>query len=298
MNDKNNETNEIKRSLQEVERRMNQLGVAALSTELSLQAAFQMHLASGGERIRARLTLEQGYHLGLHPSVTEPLATAIEVLHQASLIHDDILDGDQFRRGKKSVWFAQGTATAVCLGDALISQAFDQLTQIPNITHQQLVQLIQTFNQGVCNMTAGQAFDCAWRPGTDITYSVYESAVRLKSGPLLGFPVALPLFLSSLKGINIQHILNAATDIGIAYQLADDFQDREEDKGIRLNGYWILVQEYGQEHEAENVMREYFNQYITNATSSLLSIPESCRSSLTSLINRLKNKTPSFQRIT
>jgi len=292
MNNKNDEAIEIQRSLIEVERRLNQLGVSAIATERSLQSAFQIHLASGGERIRAKLTLEQGYHLGLPTAVTEPLATAIEVLHQASLIHDDILDGDKFRRGQKSVWFAEGTASAVCLGDALISQAFDQLTQIPDLSHSQLVLLVQTFNQGVCHMAAGQSLDCAWRPDTPIPYSTYEHAVRLKSGPLLGFPIALPLALSKWNGGDIQHILDVAMNIGIAYQLADDFADREEDKGSRLNGYWVLIDETGSEHDAEHAMLEHFNRYIETATTSLSDLPLSCQNSLLLLINRLKKNNP------
>jgi hypothetical protein len=180
------------------------------------------------------------------------------------------------------------------LGDALISQAFDQLTHIPGLTYRQLVVLIQTFNQGVCHMAAGQSLDCAWRPGSNISYATYEHAVRLKSGPLLGFPVALPLALSKFDGVDIQHVLDVAMNIGIAYQLADDFADREEDKHGRLNGYWVLVGETGSPEGAEYAIREHFSRYVATAMGSLLHLPQSCQDSLLVLIEHLQRKNPTL----
>lgn len=288
---------EINNALNAVEQQLKRLGVSAVDTERSLQSVFQTHLASGGERIRARLTLEQGHSLGLHTTVTIPLAAAIEVLHQASLIHDDVLDGDEFRRGHQSVWFAESRAAAICLGDALLSQAFDLLTKIPNLTHAQLVLLIQTFNKGVCSMAAGQSLDCAWRPETQMSYTTYERAVRLKSGPLLGFPIALPLALSQGHYASIDPILVAAMNIGVAYQLADDFEDRIEDDGSRLNGFWILVRETGSEQAAEAGLRQHFNAYIDEAMTSLDALPQPCQDSLIALIHRLQEKNPLLKQV-
>lgn len=277
-----------------VEQKLMMLGGAAISSERSLHQVFQKHLSTGGGRIRAKLTLEQGYLLGLPSSITIPLATAIEVLHQASLIHDDVVDGDESRRGQASVWFSESVATAICLGDALISEAYHLLTEIPELNHKQLQYLIRKFSDGICKMAAGQALDCAWSTNSKISFETYQEVVRNKSGPLIGFPIALPMALANVPDSRVDHVMDIAMNIGVAYQLADDFIDQEEDYMTRLNGFWILVDETGSREEAEIKLKLKFNACVNQACSALEVIPKPCRNSIMGLIGQLYQKHPIF----
>ncbi len=283
--------------LHAVEQLLTQLGAQSICHEKSLNEVLSVHLKSGGSRVRAQLTLDMGEQLGLPERVCVPLAAAIEGLHQASLIHDDLLDEDRSRRGVPSVWYQEGSATAVCLGDALISQAYELLTQIEGITHAQLVALIRAFNEGVTAMAAGQSLDCQWSTGLTLSYADYEQAVRHKSGPLLGLPIALPLALARGYDARTRTVLNVAMDIGIAYQLADDFDDREDDQGVHLNGFWILVEETGSIEAAERALRVLFDGYIDDAMAALDLLPRPCQAIVQGLIGRLYQKYPSLQKV-
>jgi geranylgeranyl diphosphate synthase type II len=277
-----------------VEQKLMMLGGDSISYEKSLNGVFQKHLATGGGRIRAKLTLEQGQLLGLPTDITIPLATAIEVLHQASLIHDDIVDGDESRRGQASVWFGESIATAICLGDALISESYRLITEIPELNHKQLQYLVQRFSDGICKMAAGQALDCAWSPGSKTSFMTYQEVVRNKSGPLIGFPIALPMALANVPSSRVDHVMDIAMNIGVAYQLADDFIDQEEDYMTRLNGFWILVEETASREEAEIKLRQKFNECVNQACEALEVIPKPCRNSIMGLISQLYQKHPIF----
>lgn len=277
-----------------VEQKLMLLGGSSISHERSLNEVFKKHLATGGARIRAKLTLEQGHLLGLPTVITIPLATAIEVLHQASLIHDDVVDGDESRRGQASVWFSESVATAICLGDALISEAYHLITEIPELNHRQLQYLVKKFSDGISKMAAGQALDCAWSPNSKISFMTYQEIVRNKSGPLIGFPIALPMALANVPELKVDKVMNIAMNIGVAYQLADDFIDQEEDFMVSLNGFWILVDETGSRAEAEIQLRQKFNAYIDKACEALEVIPKPCRNSIMGLINQLYQKHPIF----
>lgn len=283
--------------LQAVEAQLIRLGAPSICHEKSLHDVLSAHLSSGGSRVRAQLTLDMSAQLGLPERVSVPLAAAIESLHQASLIHDDLLDEDRSRRGAPSVWFQEGSATAVCLGDALISQAYALLTEIEGITHAQLVALIRAFNEGVTAMAAGQSLDCQWTTGLPLSYTDYEQAVRHKSGPLLGLPIALPLALARGYDARTRTVLNVAMDIGIAYQLADDFDDRAEDQGVHLNGFWILATETGSTDAAERALRVLFDGYIDDAMAALDILPRPCQAIVQGLIGRLYQKYPSLQKV-
>lgn len=284
-------------SLNAVETALAQLGSPSICHEKSLNSVLVEHLTSGGSRIRAQLTLDMSQQLGLSEAVSVPLAAAIEALHQASLIHDDLVDGDQSRHGSPSVWYGESYAAAVCLGDALISQAYSLLTEIEGISQGQLVALIRAFNEGITAMAAGQSLDCQWSAGLTLSYADYEQAVRHKSGPLLGLAIALPLSLARGQDARTRTVLNVAMDIGIAYQLADDFDDRIEDQGSHLNGFWILVDETGSTDSAERALRILFDGYVDDAMAALDILPLPCQTVIERLIGRLYQKYPSLQKV-
>lgn len=118
-------------------------GSKALADECSLKSVFEYHNRTGGSRTRARLAIDCCINAGLPQITATRLASACECLHQASLLHDDIMDSDADRRGSEAVWSKFGASSAICLGDELIGQAFAELSQVEGLHNSQLSDLIR-----------------------------------------------------------------------------------------------------------------------------------------------------------
>jgi geranylgeranyl diphosphate synthase, type I len=191
-----------------------------------LNHLIRYHLESGGNRIRARLALETGHALHLSRESCIALAASCELVHNASLLHDDIQDRSTHRRGKPAAWHCFDANTAMCAGTLMLSAAFDVLARIdPNPA-----KLIRHLHQRTADLIVGQIADLqyeAQRWGVE----QYLQIVMGKSGALLALPLELAMIAAD-RG----HALQTATQTGeafaIAYQIADDMADLYEDLAI------------------------------------------------------------------
>ena len=114
-------------------RMLDSLGPAsafAVAGQASARGAAEYHLLSGGRRVRACMALSGGVALGLSEADCICIASSVELLHQASLVHDDLQDQDVSRRGQDAVWFRYGGNLAICTGDLLLSAAYATLCGI------------------------------------------------------------------------------------------------------------------------------------------------------------------------
>ena len=198
-------------------------------------AAALYHLQSGGRRIRARLALHAGIALGLSADNCVALASVAELLHNASLVHDDLQDRDQFRRGVKTVWYALGDNIALCAGDLLLSSAYGALGDFAVAGKPQLLSSLLRFVQAATSAAIrGQCADLAFKgapvPAHAVDMSAYERIAIAKSGALLSLPIGLVLVASEKSQFN-EHAQRACDAFAIAYQIADDLQDVTQDAG-------------------------------------------------------------------
>ena len=157
----------------ELEKKLRGYGSNSVRDEISLNQLFVDHLASGGSRTRAMLALAAGHSQTLDQAARLSIATSVELLHQASLIHDDVQDEDATRRGKAAVWTVAGKASAICLGDDLIGAAFEELALLPKTHIHQLPRLVTMLSRGISVMAAGQTIDCQWTPNSRSTLGDY-----------------------------------------------------------------------------------------------------------------------------
>ena len=272
--------------LPQVEQQLNSLAPMALADEPSLNSINRQALAAGGGRKRAALTLDLSIGLGLSQADAVCLASAVETLHQASLVHDDLQDQDAQRRGQQAVWSEHGGAVAICLGDALIAEAFEQLSEFSNPTV--LPALIRAASRAVSTMSAGQALDCTRING--VSYATYEQVIRQKSGPLLALPFVLPMICAGTDADAIERVQKAAESIGIGYQLADDWEDRMQDHNKHLNGFWVLTEEHGQLADME--LAKAFNQHVANALALGAEGPAPVQKAIVGLAQWLRERFP------
>lgn len=197
---------------------------AAAAAGSVLGEATAFHLASGGKAWRARLALDCGEALDLDRSNRIGLAVACELLHQASIVHDDIQDKAATRRGQDSVAARFGADIALCVGDHLLVCAFARLAVLPEGPA-----LARLFASVVSQMAAAQAEEFGPALWATMTWSRYLSLIEGKAGATLVLPVAGAAVLAGLPETDVLLAGNAARILGVAYQAGDDVDDLTAD---------------------------------------------------------------------
>ena len=152
----------------------------------------RFHLASGGSRTRAKLCIDAGTALQLPTSSIIALAGAVELLHNASLVHDDLQDQESTRRNREAIWKKYGKAHAICAGDAMISAAFASLAHVGSAPS--LSALLIHMHEAVATTVRGQSQDIDAH--NKITEQEYEDIAAMKSGPLIRLTLELPLLMA------------------------------------------------------------------------------------------------------
>lgn len=214
--------------------RIEQSLAAALATgeqegcPLKLAGAIRHAVFPGGARIRPQLCLAVAQACGDDdPGLSEAAAVSIELLHCASLVHDDLpcFDDAATRRGRASVHFAFGESLAVLAGDALIVLAFQALSEGAVRTPQRLAPLLATIARGVgmpSGIVAGQAWECEPR----VSLAQYQ---RAKTGALF---VAATMAGAQACGVEPEPWRALGDCLGEAYQVADDIRDVAADPDL------------------------------------------------------------------
>jgi geranylgeranyl diphosphate synthase type II len=206
----------------------------------TLEGSLARYLGRGGQKIRARLAWQAARSMNLDEQTGMALACCCEWLHNASLIHDDIQDGDTIRRNAPALWVEVGVGPAICIGDALISAAYGVLRDV-QVAPTQLRVLLEWVEEAISQTIAGQLADLAARRTPVTCLAQYEAVAARKSGPLLGLPLALVLLAADATADSKIVAVTASaamTDLGVAYQLLDDLGDWNLDQ--RDDGRHVL----------------------------------------------------------
>jgi len=173
-------------------------------------------VSMGGKRVRPVLALAVGEAAGAEPEAVLPAAAAIELVHNFSLVHDDLpaLDDDAERRGKPSVWAAYGEASAVLAGDALLAEAFRLACTYPTPA------VAREVAEATLGMIGGQYLDTVEREGVDL-----ETVHRLKTGRLLFGAVTAALAAAEVPRSEQEPWRAFAAELGMLFQVVDDILD-------------------------------------------------------------------------
>ncbi len=204
-----------------------------MSSRLQNNEPASFHLASGGGRTRAKLCIASGIILDLNKQDIVAIASCIELLHNASLIHDDLQDNDETRRGSKAAWKVYGKSAAICAGDLMINEAFNCLTKLESQT--KLGVVLQQVTKAVSDTIHGQTKDLSASQSLDA--KEYEAIASGKSGPLFVLSLTLPLLLANQTS-HVTFAERALSRFAVAYQILDDIDDWELD---RISGQLNIV---------------------------------------------------------
>ena len=182
-------------------------------------------LSIGGKRIRPLLALIAARMFGDDETLTAgmPVALAVEVFHNFTLLHDDIMDASPLRRGQPTVHERWNVNTAILSGDLMLIQAYGHLCESPD--QARIADLLCTFNRVATGVCEGQQLDVDFEERDDVTVDEYLSMIELKTAVLLGGALELGALAAGATQEDAERLYAFGRLTGLAFQLHDDLLD-------------------------------------------------------------------------
>lgn len=205
--------------------------------EESLNQSIAYSLLAGGKRLRPILVLATYQLFKKNIEECFPYAIAIEMVHNFSLIHDDLpgIDNDDFRHGKPSNHKQFGEATAILAGDRLLNKAYGVMSQdLIFRKDEEITKRIKIFNEfanAVDQMLIGEYIDTEWE-GKEITKEELKYIHENKTGALLKLCVRMGAILGDCTELELQKLSNYADKIGLGFQIKDDILSEVGDEKV------------------------------------------------------------------
>jgi len=195
----------------------------ALAQEpLNLFEPLEYCLKNGGKRVRPVLTLLGAHVFGAEKEKAINPAIGLELFHNFTLIHDDVMDDAHLRRGQPTVFKKWNTNTAILSGDALFAIASQYMTQIDDIHLRQMMELYHTTVIDVCK---GQQYDMDFEKCASVSLDAYLEMIRLKTAVLPAACLKAGGIVANASASNLQKIYDFGILIGLAFQIKDDYLD-------------------------------------------------------------------------
>lgn len=179
-------------------------------------------LDCGGKRLRPVLTLAACDALCGDPGRAIHQAIAIEMFHNFTLLHDDVMDKAEVRRGRQTVHVKWNSETAILSGDAMLTTS-TMLLAVKAGDH--LQQALELFNGTAMNIYEGQQLDMDFESRTDVTVEEYMEMIRLKTSVLLGCACGMGSLMAGAPFETQVKFFEYGVNLGLAFQLQDDFLD-------------------------------------------------------------------------
>ncbi|NJC25734.1 polyprenyl synthetase family protein [Neolewinella antarctica] len=181
-------------------------------------------LQIGGKRIRPVLALLSGKIFGDDDlSQTMSVALAVEVFHNFTLLHDDIMDDSPIRRGQPTVHERWDVNTGILSGDLMLIQAYQHLASCPNVAA--FPAMLAAFNRVATGVCEGQQYDVDFESRDDVTIEEYLQMIELKTAVLLGGALEIGALAAGASQQDADHLYAFGRLTGLAFQLQDDLLD-------------------------------------------------------------------------
>lgn len=180
-------------------------------------------LSLGGKRLRPALALMAAELVGGDPSVALHPAWAVELFHNFSLIHDDIMDAAPLRRGQPTVHVRWDLTTGILSGDVMLIYAYQHLAKTPN--QQALPQLMEVFNRVAIGVCEGQQLDINFELQENVSLEEYIHMIELKTAVLLGGALEMGALAAGATARDASLLYDFGRLAGIAFQIQDDLLD-------------------------------------------------------------------------
>ncbi len=225
--------------LREVEKELSSLGLK--DSPQNLYDPVRYFMALGGKRIRPILTLMTAELFGSEADKALKAAVAIELFHNFTLVHDDIMDEAPTRRGKKTVHEHWNSNIAILSGDLILIKAYQQLESYPPEVQARLITILNKTAVEVCE---GQQLDMDFENEIQVSIDEYLEMIRLKTSVLLGCALSFGAIIANCDTKQSRAIYDFGVKLGIAFQIQDDILDLfgDSNKVGKLKGGDVLKQ--------------------------------------------------------
>ncbi|HEV8321764.1 MAG TPA: polyprenyl synthetase family protein [Myxococcota bacterium] len=201
----------------------------------ALAAMCDYHMETGGKRLRALLPLLVADALGTDPAALVPFGAACEMLHNATLVHDDVQDGDAMRRGRPTVWRRWGVPQAINLGDAMFyyTLLLVQRVEAPAALREAAARRVLVDTLRIID---GQEREFALKRAARPALDDYFAMVEGKTSGLFAIPMAGAAALCGAAPALVEALEESARQMGVLFQLQDDVLDLYGEKGRETRG--------------------------------------------------------------
>jgi geranylgeranyl diphosphate synthase type I len=181
-------------------------------------------IKAGGKRLRPLATVLAGRLFGLPEEIGVRAGLSVEILHNFTLIHDDIMDKDQFRRGVPTVHTLWGEPMAIIAGDLLFAKAYEALLDLVNygIPADNIIKAIKELTWGAITVSEGQALDMSFENKNDVTINDYIKMVYKKTAALFKSSICIGATIAGANERDLKLLTEFAEKVGIAFQIRDD----------------------------------------------------------------------------
>ena len=179
-------------------------------------------LASGGKRLRPQLALIASGLFGGKEQEVLPAALALEIFHNFTLLHDDVMDRAEVRRGRETVHVKWDDNTAILSGDQMLIEAYRQLSNVPA---DKLPQVLKWFNEMATGICEGQQYDVDFEHMSQVAIEDYMKMIELKTSVLLAYALKIGGYIAGADESQLNALYQYGLHIGLAFQIQDDILD-------------------------------------------------------------------------
>ena len=186
-------------------------------------------MSGGGKRLRPVLLLLCADAFGGDVAEAMPAAAAVEIFHNFTLLHDDIMDNAMVRRSKPSVYAKWGGNVAILSGDAMMIDSFSRLSALPQ---DKLPRIMEVFTSMALQVCEGQQYDMDFEQAEKVSVVEYMRMIELKTSALLAGSAMIGAILGGASVEDCNKIYRYALELGLAFQLQDDLLDSYGDEQL------------------------------------------------------------------
>ena len=240
-------------------------------------------LAAGGKRVRPQLAMIASQLFGGKDEDVLPAALALEVFHNFTLLHDDVMDKADVRRGRPTVHVKWNENTAILSGDQMLIEAYKLLSGVPA---DKLPKVLQLFNKMATEICEGQQYDVDFESQEHVTIEEYLKMIRLKTSVLLANALQTGAYIAGADEQAQEALYQFGIHIGLAFQIQDDILDvwgNPETFGKAVGGdiscnkktfvYLEAMRRLGDEAKG-NELQQWYSQVLEDNTEKIAAVKE------------------------
>lgn len=208
--------------------------IASKSSPKSIQEPFLYLIENGGKRLRPILSILSAGAVGGNPLDALNCGVSLEILHNFTLVHDDIMDSAPLRRGRETIHKKWNTSVGILLGDIMIGFAYKLFSHNPNLLNYNKV--LDIFTESLIIVCEGQALDMDYNERIDISKNNYLEMISKKTGNLIKASVLIGAYCGGANQKQVELMDDFATNLGFAFQIQDDYLDLTSEESGKIIG--------------------------------------------------------------